>query len=94
MADKVLYFPYIRVPENEWFTRVLLYWDEIGSIVPSEYIYRPEALGNYMIELLQSGLVRQVFPGDYTHKIPKFEEAFLELIDKDKVIAVFLSQRT
>lgn len=62
MADKVLYFPYIRVPGNEWFTRVLLYWDEIGSIVPSEYIYRTEVLGNYMIELLQSGLARQAFP--------------------------------
>lgn len=35
MARKVLYFPYISVPESAWFTRVLLYWDEVGSIVPS-----------------------------------------------------------
>jgi hypothetical protein len=75
MVDKVLYFPYIRVPGNEWFTRVLLYWDEVGSIVPSEYIYRPESLGTYMRELVQAQLVRQVLPGDYIPKIPKFKEA-------------------
>jgi hypothetical protein len=36
MADKVLYFPSIRPPENEWFTRVLLYWDQVGTIMPTE----------------------------------------------------------
>jgi len=87
MIDKVLYFPYIRVPENEWFTRVLLYWDEVGSIVPSEYIESPESLGPYMRELVQAELVRQVIPGNYTYKIPRFRESFLELIDQNQMIA-------
>jgi hypothetical protein len=86
MADKVLYFPYIRVPENEWFTRVLLFWEEVGSIVPSEYIYRPESLGTYMRELVQAQLVRQVLPGDHIYRIPKFKEAFFELIDQNQAI--------
>jgi hypothetical protein len=55
MADKVLYFPYIRVPDSEWFTQVLLYWDEVGSIVPYEYVYSPEKLGPHMRELVQLG---------------------------------------
>jgi hypothetical protein len=38
MADAVIYFPYIRVPDNEWFTRVLLYWDQLGTIVPEELL--------------------------------------------------------
>lgn len=86
MIDKVLYFPYIRVPENEWFTRALLYWDEVGSIVPSEYIQRPESLGIYMRELVQAELVRQVIPGEYTYRIPRFRESFLELIDQNQMI--------
>jgi len=36
-ADSVLYFPMIRPPENEWFSRVLFYWDRIGTILPREY---------------------------------------------------------
>lgn len=87
MADKVLYFPYIRVPENVWFTRVLLYWDEVGSIVPSEYIRVPESLGTYMRELVQAELVKTVVPPDYTYKIPRFREAFLELVDQNQIIA-------
>jgi hypothetical protein len=29
VANSVLYFPSIRVPEADWFTRVLLYWDSV-----------------------------------------------------------------
>jgi hypothetical protein len=86
MADKVLYFPYIRVPKNVWFTRVLLYWDEVGSIVPSEYIHRPENLGIYMRELVQAELIKPVLPSHYTHEIPRFREAFLEMVDQNQII--------
>lgn len=34
MADSVLYFPYVKMPSTDWFTRVLLYWDAVGRIVP------------------------------------------------------------
>lgn len=87
MADRVLYFPYIRVPETKWFTQVLLYWDEIGSIVPSEYIYHPESLGPYMRELVKAELVKQILPSKHIYKIPRFEEAFLQLIDQNEAIA-------
>lgn len=86
MADKVLYFPYIRVPENEWFTRVLLYWDEVGSIVPSDYVDNPDRLGEYMRALVQERQVKLVLPGDYVGQVPRFEGAFLEMIDKNSVI--------
>ena len=86
MADRVLYFPYIRVPENKWFTRVLLYWDEVGSIVPSEYVDEPEGLGRYMAALVKEGQVTPVTPGAYIHKVPSFEESFLKMIDNNPVI--------
>ncbi|GAH86528.1 unnamed protein product, partial [marine sediment metagenome] len=86
MANKVIYFPYIRVPQNEWFTRVLLYWDKVGSIVPHDYIYNPDHLGKYMQELIKAELVKQIIPMNYIHSIPRFKEAFIELIDRNQII--------
>lgn len=33
----ILYYPTISIPTNDWLRRSLLYWDEIGSIVPVDY---------------------------------------------------------
>jgi hypothetical protein len=84
MNDRALYFPYIRVPENEWFVRSLLYWDEVGAIVPYEYVHKPEVLGPYMVRLLHAGLVKQVIPGQYTYRAPEFTRAFLAFVDASK----------
>lgn len=35
--DVALYFPYSHVPQNAWFTKVLLYWDHAESIVAEEH---------------------------------------------------------
>ncbi len=78
MTNNVLYYPYIRVPNNDWFTRVLLYWDTVGSIVPYEYISNPEALGPHMRSLLTEELVKQVIPGYHIHKAPNFTDAFVQ----------------
>lgn len=77
----VIYFPYIRVPQNQWFKRVLLYWDKIGSIVPMEYVDNPARLGKYMQGLVREGLVTQILPMEYSYKIPNFIEAFLAYVD-------------
>jgi uncharacterized protein DUF6236 len=81
MRDNALYFPYINVPQSSWFTRVLLYWDKVSSIVPSEYINHPERLSPFMRELLMAGLVEQVIPRLYVDEIRCFDEAFLRYID-------------
>lgn len=70
MRTRVLYFPYIRVPETPWLTQMLLYWDEVSSIVPSDYIGHPESLGTHMLGLVQEELVRQVVPGMIISEIP------------------------
>jgi hypothetical protein len=82
MISRVIYYPYIKVPRSPWFTQVLLYWDEVGAIVPYEYIEDPDSLGPYMVSLVKEQLVRQVIPGMYLWKAPKFVDAFLEHIDK------------
>lgn len=81
MRNRVLYFPYIRVPESRWFTQLLLYWDQISSIVPFEFIHKPELLGPYMCGLVREELVFQVIPGMYVYEIPRFDESFLVYLE-------------
>ena len=81
MSSNALYYPYIRVPESPWFTRVLLYWDRVGAIVPYEYLEDPDRLGTYMVSLVREQLVEQVVPRMYLWRAENFKNAFLEYID-------------
>lgn len=81
MPSNALYYPYIRVPESPWFTRVLLYWDRVGAIVPYEYLEDPDRLGPYMVSLVRERLVEQVIPGMYLWRVENFTNAFLEYVD-------------
>lgn len=60
--DGVVYYPYIRVPESAWFSRAVLYWDSVATIVPGEWIDAPDQLGPYTLDLVQRDLVVQLFP--------------------------------
>jgi len=60
--DGVIYYPYIRIPESAWSTRAVLYWDSVATIVPDEWTYTPERLGQYTRELVQRGIVLQLMP--------------------------------
>jgi hypothetical protein len=42
--------------------RALLYWDQVGTIVPESWVRSPELLGDHTVELVQRGLLLQVFP--------------------------------
>ena len=81
MTSNALYYPYIHVPESPWFTRVLLYWDQVGAIVPQEYLEDPDRLGSYMVSLVRESLVTQVVPGNYLWRVKNFTGAFLDFID-------------
>lgn len=80
-ASRALYYPYIKVPKGPWFTRLLLYWDKVGAIVPYEYIEDPDKLGPYMVGLVRERLVEQIIPGQYLGRIKNFKRAFLQYID-------------
>jgi hypothetical protein len=71
-----VYFPYINAPNNDWFVRTLLFWDDVACIVPHEYNpyyghgrrrVRPDG-GTpaerfaHTIELADAGLVRILDP--------------------------------
>ena len=80
MSNNVLYFPYIRVPKSSWFTRILLYWDSVGVIVPYDFIEDPDKLDPHTRSLIQANLVTQVVPAAHLWQIPRFSEAFLEYL--------------
>ncbi|MDI6816675.1 MAG: hypothetical protein QME41_05735 [Actinomycetota bacterium] len=62
-------------------TQMLLYWDQVSSIVPYDYIMAPESLGPYMQSLVQEELVCQIMPADNISQIPHFDERFLGYLD-------------
>lgn len=87
MANAVVYFPYIRVPDSEWFTRVLLYWDKVGTIVPAEYSQDPEFLGVHTAGLIRHRLVEPLRPdGDIREARDGYLDSFLALVDNDPLI--------
>lgn len=85
MKANALFYPYINVPESTWISQQLLYLDRLGSIVPSDYIYKPESLTPYMRDLVSSELVQQILPMNYVPYNSEFELNFIKLI-KDKGI--------
>jgi len=81
MKSRVLYFPYIRIPESIWLTQMLLYWDQVSSIVPYDFLQNPESLGAYMQSLVREELVFQVVPGAHLHEIPRFFDSFMTYVE-------------
>lgn len=84
MDRRALYFPYMRVPENDWSTRVLLYWDQVGTIVPYSIDKQREKLGPFTSELMDAQLVSPVYPDGWTSSLSGFADHFFELIPSDQ----------
>ena len=82
IRNKVLYFPYINVPDSSWFTRMLLYWDEVGAIIPREFIIRPKTLGEHTRSFVEANLVKQIMPGQFIHNTPNFDSTFSEFLEQ------------
>lgn len=83
--DKILYYPYINLPKTDWTLRVLLYYENIGSIVPQEYFYDPQR--NYepfMLELVRNMLVQPINPMEVLDNPWGVTKPFLEHIEKNK----------
>jgi hypothetical protein len=85
MADSVLYFPTIRPPENEWFSRVLLYWERVGTILPKHYAEDHAFLRPYTSALIEEALLTPIAPDDSVWKSGAVDyfTAFLDLVDGD-----------
>jgi hypothetical protein len=83
--SNLLYYPYINVPRTDWTLRTLLYFDNIGSIVPQEYFYEPERnYDEFMLELVRSELVTPINPLDVLDNPWDSTRPFIELIQQNQ----------
>jgi hypothetical protein len=82
MTRSVIYYPFIKVPQTEWFTRILIYWDRVDSIVPDEY-HHEYMMGEYMSELVDEKLVQPISPRNEIRNIPNFNDVFLNHVRDD-----------
>ena len=81
IKNNLLYYPYIDLPENTWLTRMLLYYDQIGTITPLLYKRYPNKFTPFTLDLIKENLVVQVFPSEYVHGIEGFAESFEEYME-------------
>lgn len=81
VKNNLLYYPYINLPENTWLTRMLLYYDQVGTITPPIYRRYPNKFMPYTLDLIKENLVVQVFPSEYVYGIEGFAESFEEYIE-------------
>ena len=84
MDDVVaLYFPYSRVPQSAWFSKVLLYWDHAESIVPKEHPSRGDP---YQRALVDAGLLKVLNPQSVLEDVDAgFVATFLDVLNKRPV---------
>jgi len=77
--EKILYYPYINLPNNKWTYRTLLYWEKIGSIVPENY-RKENAFDSFNKQLLNQEFLEIVDPYDVWY-VPGYQSCLKEAIN-------------
>lgn len=75
--SNLLYYPYINLPNSAWTIRAILYYNNIGSIIPSQYLYEPEHFEPFMRDALQNELIELINPIDALDNPGNVSEVFL-----------------
>lgn len=88
MADPkriLLYYPSIVVRNPEWIRKSILYWDEIGAIVPQDESARSLINGNKDItELIINEVFSPFSPEPYVSENVDFVGEFISTIESDR----------
>lgn len=79
LRETALYYPYMKVPKSPWFTQVLLYWDDVATIVPDAY---RDASSREARAYVETGLLRRMSPDDAVRGLrgDQFVSTFLQTI--------------
>lgn len=75
---KLLYFPYISIPNASWLKQALLYWDGVATIVPTDYLRYPSQFSSFARELVRENIVQAIQPEEYANAYYEEFRAFLE----------------
>lgn len=82
----LLYYPYISLPHTDWTKRALLYYDNIGAIVPMQYFNNPELYDPFMREMIQNELIVPVNPMTVLERPWKIFQPFLQYISRNSIL--------
>ena len=82
MSENLLYFPYINLPQTDWTVRTLLYYEKVGSIVPTEFFFEPESnYDPFMLDLIRQELIVPINPNEQLDHPSQLNAPFLEFIN-------------
>src|SRR4051812_20592192 len=76
----------MRAPADAWFTRVLLYWDRVGLIVPGRMAQDVRRVGLYTAQLIQQRLLLPITPDGEVGFVGSYLQPFIDLIGADPLI--------
>jgi len=79
--DNLLYFPYINIPRTDWTIRTLLYYHQVGSIVPQNYFYKPGKYDGFMRELVLNELVIPINPIEVLDRPWEVSRPFIDYVN-------------
>jgi hypothetical protein len=82
--DNLLYYPYINVPRTDWTIRTLLYYNQVGSIVPQRYFHEPHRFDRFMRELVLNELVIAINPIEVLDRPWEISQPFIDYINSDE----------
>lgn len=83
--ENLLYYPYINVPKMDWTARTLLYYDNVGSIVPQSYFYHPENYDPFMREMVRNELVIPINPLEVLSNPWEISRPFMDYINSQDI---------
>ncbi len=79
--ENLLYYPYINIPRTDWTVRTLIYYNQVGSIVPQNYFYEPERYDKDMRELVQNELVIPINPIEVLDRPWEISKPFINYVN-------------
>jgi hypothetical protein len=86
----ILYYPTISIPTGTWLRQSLLYWDEVGSIVPHSYSNKALIPYSPDVQFLKNEGQFRAFIPDHCifqqgyNKVQDLEQEFLEILRSSK----------
>ena len=85
MPNTLLYYPKIAIPDGAWLRQALLYWDQIGSIVPREFDQADHAVPDlrmlYELRIYRPYNPEDFITGDQRLRM-EFEQEFIAISKK------------
>lgn len=82
--DNILYYPYINIPRTDWTVRALLYYNQVGSIVPQDYFDAQDKYDHFMRELVNEELVLPISPLQILERPFEISRPFIRYINNEQ----------